>query len=291
MDLLKEGLVAPERLVNLRAVPGLDAIEDKDGALELGSLCTLARLAEDPSLRERYRAVADAAGHAATPQIRNVATVGGNLLQRPRCWYFRSEQFPCRKKGGPTCFAQDGENAYHAIFDHGICAAVHPSAMAVALVAWGARARIAGENGTREELLESIFVTPDRDVMREHSLADKEILTAIILPARPNATSAYAKQGERASFDWPLAEVAVVLEQEGGRCKRASVVLGAAAPVPHRAKKAEAALVGKAIDEASARAAAKAALQDAAPLEHNGYKLPIFEALIRRTVLLAARTA
>jgi len=292
MDLLKERLIAPERLVNLRAVPGLDRIEDRPDGLHLGPLVTLARIAEDPAVRRRYRALAEAAGRAATPQIRNVATVGGNLLQRPRCWYFRSEDFDCKKKGGARCFAQDGENAYHAIVGNEVCAAVHPSAMGTALLALGGRLRIAGPQGAREAPLEGFFVTPEQDVRRENALGVQEIITGIVVPPpAAGASSAYLKQGEKESFDWPLAEVAVLLERDGDTCRRASIVLGAAAPVPHRARAAEAALAGKAINEATAREAARVALQGATPLAQNAYKVKIFEAIVRRTILAAQGSA
>ena len=295
MDLMKENLVAPTRLVNLRSVPGLDRVSDsREHGLRVGPLVTLARLSAEPIVRERYRALADAAGHAATPQIRNVATAGGNLLQRPRCWYFRSEQFHCKRKGGARCFAIDGENAYHAVFDNGTCAIVHPSALAVALVALGARLELTGPSGAREVPLESFFVTPEQDVTRENTLGANDVVTDIRVPApAASASSAYTKQGEKESFDWPIAEVAVVLERSGGvsdTCKRASIVLGAAAPTPWRARAAEALLVGRVVDEPSARAAAKAALQGATPLAGNAYKLPVFEAIIRRTILAAAST-
>ena len=218
MDLMKEGILAPQRLVNLRTVRGLDGIEEdrETGGMRLGPLVTLARLAADPGVRRRYRALADAAGHAATPQIRNVATLGGNLLQRPRCWYFRAEAFPCRRKGGTSCFAIEGENAYHAIFANGACAIVHPSATATALVALGARLSVAGPSGPREVKLESIFVRPEQDVTREHGLTPNEVVTAVRLPPLPpGAASAYAKLGEKESFDWPIAEVACVLERAG----------------------------------------------------------------------------
>ena len=295
MDLMKENLVAPTRLVNLRSVPGLDRVSDsREHGLRVGPLVTLARLAAEPIVRERYRALADAAGHAATPQIRNMATAGGNLLQRPRCWYFRSEQFNCKRKGGARCFAIDGENAYHAVFDNGTCAIVHPSALAVALVALGARLELTGPSGAREVPLESFFVTPEQDVTRENTLGANDVVTDIRVPAPvAGASSAYTKQGEKESFDWPIAEVAVVLERSGGvsdTCKRASIVLGAAAPTPWRARAAEALLVGRVVDEPSARAAAKAALQGATPLAGNAYKLPVFEAILRRTILAAAST-
>ncbi|HEX5707692.1 MAG TPA: xanthine dehydrogenase family protein subunit M [Pyrinomonadaceae bacterium] len=291
LDRMKEGLDAPARLVNIRNVKELEGVAaTAGGGLRIGPLVTLAALDTDEIVRGRYAALSEAAGHAATPQIRNVATLGGNLLQRPRCWYFRSEDFHCRKKGGDTCFALEGENQYHAVFSNRVCAIVHPSATAVALVALGARVELAGAKGRREVLLEEFFVAPEEDVTRENKLGDGELMTAVILPPTSSSTrSAYLKLGEKESFDWPLAEVAAVLEMEGGgRCRRASVVLGAAAPVPLRARGAEEALKGRVIDEASARAAAEAAMKGATPLAENAYKLPIFKTLVRRAVVAAA---
>jgi xanthine dehydrogenase YagS FAD-binding subunit len=249
---------------------------------------TLARLDADPAVRSRYPALADAAGEAATPQIRNMATVGGNLLQRPRCWYFRQEDFHCLRKGGDRCFAQAGENQYHAIFDNDICAIVHPSAAATPLVALGAKIELTGPKGAREVLLEEFFVRPGQDVQRENTIRADEILTEIRVPApAAGARMAYLKQREKDSFDWPLADVAAVLEMDGATCRRASIVLGAAAPVPWRAAKAEAALAGKPVNEETARAAARAAVDGATPMTQNGYKVPVFEAVVRRAVLAA----
>jgi xanthine dehydrogenase YagS FAD-binding subunit len=284
MDRLKEGLDSPSKLVNIRTIPGLDEIREDAHGLHIGPMVTLDRLANDKTVRAGYLALADAAAHAATPHIRNVATVGGNILQRPRCWYFRSEQFHCLRKGGDRCFAQDGENEYHAIFDNELCAIVHPSAVAVALVALGGSIELTGGRGKRQTALEQFFVRPEEDVQRENRIAPDELLTAITVPKPPSGSrSAYMKLGEKESFDWPLAEVAVVLGP------KSAVVLGAAAPVPWRAAAAERVLVGKEIDEATARAAARAALQDARPLGNNSYKLPIFETVIRRTILAAAK--
>jgi xanthine dehydrogenase YagS FAD-binding subunit len=290
LDRLKEGLEAPERVVNIRNLKGLDRIRDDARAgLHLGPLVTLAQVDADPTIRRRYTALADAAGHAATPQIRNMATVGGNLLQRPRCWYFRSEQFHCRKKGGERCFAIEGENQYHAIFDNQVCAIVHPSTTATALVALGARLALTDGKETREILLEEFFVEPEEDVRRENSLGAGELITLIRVPApAANARSAYLKQGEKESFDWPVAEVAVVLEVAHARINRATVILGAAAPVPLRAVEAEEALAGQLVNEETARAAARAAVKDASPLSENGYKKTIFETLVRRAILTAA---
>lgn len=291
LDRLKEGLEAPQRLVNIRNLKGLDRIRDdaKAGLLRLGPLVTLAQLDADPTIRRSYTALSDAAGHAATPQIRNMATVGGNLLQRPRCWYFRSEQFHCRKKGGERCFAIEGENQYHAIFGNQLCAIVHPSATATALVALGARLELNGAKGTREVALEEFFLTPEQDIRRENSIGADELITEIRVPApATEARSAYLKQGEKESFDWPIAEIAVVLESDGGRVKSAAVIMGAAAPVPLRARAAESALVGQVVNEETARRAAQAAVKGATPLSENGYKVPIFETLVRRAILAAA---
>ena len=292
MDRLKEGLDSPSRLVNIRSIPDLDYVKEESGWLRLGPMVTLTTIAEHPVIRQRYKVLADAALNAATPHIRNMATVGGNLLQRPRCWYFRSEHFHCRRKGGDECFAQNGENEYHAIFDNEICAIVHPSAAACALTALGAKVQVKGKNGAREIALDDLFVRPETDVTREHVLNSGELLTEIRVPAPSDSTrSAYTKVGQKESFDWPLTEVAVVLEPRGGVVNKASIVLGAAAPIPWRATAAEKALTGKPLNEQSARDAAAAAMQGATPLAQNAYKIPMFEAVVRRTILAAGQEA
>lgn len=290
LDLMKENLLAPARLVNLKAIPGLeDIVSEADGGLRIGSMVTLARLGEHPEVRSRYPALADAARGAASPQIRNVATLGGNLLQRPRCWYFRAQEYRCLRKGGEHCFAISGENQYHAIFANRPCAIVHASTAATALVALGAAAELADAHGAVQRLpLEEFFVSSQRDPQRENVLQAGQIMTAIRLPPLPAGTRmAHLKQGERDSFDWPLADVAVVLELADGLCRRAAVILGAAAPVPHRAKAAEQALLGKAITEQIALQAGQAALEGATPLGKNSYKLPLFEAMVRRALARA----
>lgn len=289
VDRLKEGLDTPKQLVNIRNIKELSRLTPDAMGLRIGPLVTLAQLDTDADVRRQYTALADAAGHAATPQIRNMATVGGNLLQRPRCWYFRNQTFHCLKKGGNRCFAQDGENEYHAIFDNALCAIVHPSATAAALIALGATIELTSAKGKRQVKLEEFFTLPTDGILRENSLQPGELLTEIRVPAPvAGARSAYMKLGEKESFDWPLAEVAVALEQQGGKVSKANVILGAAAPVPRRAKAAEAALEGKAVSAETATAAAQAALTGATPLAGNTYKLPIFAAVVRRTILAAA---
>src|SRR5256714_1153647 len=157
VDLMKEHLAEPPRLGNIRRIPGLDQISEDDQSIRIGPLVTRTQLSENPIVLKHAAALALAAGHAATPQVRNMATVGGNLLQRPRCWYFRNEQFPCKKKGGQTCYAQTGENQYHAIFDNDPCAIVHPSGTATALVAYGAKLELTGPKGKREVKAEEFF--------------------------------------------------------------------------------------------------------------------------------------
>ena len=293
LDLMKENLLAPSAVVSLAGVGGLDVIEeDADGSLRIGSMATVAGVGSHPLVAKRYPALCAALNSAASPQIRHMATLGGNLLQRPRCWYFRSEAFHCTRKGGSHCFAMYGENQYHAIFDNDACAMVHPSTAATALVALGAEVGLVDEHGTtRRVRLEDFFVSPARSIQRENDLGRHEILTEVRLPRLPETVRmAYLKQGEKDSFDWPLADVAVVLDfARDKRCVRASVVLGAAAPVPHRAEAAEHALTGRRVDENTAAQAAHDALANARPLANNKYKVPLFETLIRRALLAAAQ--
>jgi xanthine dehydrogenase YagS FAD-binding subunit len=195
------------------------------------------------------------------------------------------------RKGGGHCFAISGENQYHAVFDNMTCAIVHPSTVATVLVALDTTVELTDANGgTRQLPLEDFFVPPDRDLQRENDLRPQEILTAIRLPRlSPGLRAVHVRQGEKDSFDWPLADVAVALDlAQDGTCKRAAIILGAVAPVPHRAKTAEAALTGKRIDESSAAEAGRAALDGATPLSRNVYKLPLLEILVRRAILKAA---
>jgi xanthine dehydrogenase YagS FAD-binding subunit len=277
-DRLKEHLDEPRALVNIRHLRELDFVREEQGALVFGPLVTLARLADE---KRAPAALRQAAENAATPQIRNAATLGGNLAQRPRCWYFRSEHFHCRKKGGDKCFALDGENEMHAVFDNDPCAIVHPSATATALVALGASLKLRTAKAERLMAAEQFFSS--QDVRRENVLAPGELITEVRVPA--GAPSAYTKLMEKQSFDWPLAEAAVVL----GKAPR--IVLGAAAPVPWRAVAAEQAIAGRRIDAALAAAAAKLAVAGARPLSKNGYKLQLLEVAVRRTLLAAQEAA
>jgi xanthine dehydrogenase YagS FAD-binding subunit len=288
LDLMKEGILRPARLVNLRAVPGLDRIAlDETQGLELGTLVTLARIAGHAGIRRRYGALSDAAGHAATPQVRNAATIGGNLLQRPRCWYFRSEYFHLPgAKGDP----REGENQYHAIFDNARTAMVHSSTPATALVAYGASVELVGPNGrARTVAVEDLLLQPELKRDRDTVVEPGEVLTTVRIPMLPGGThAAYHKQTERDSYDWPICDVAVVLQLDRGTVRSAAIAMGWVAPTPRRAPQSEKLLTGKRVNESLAREAAKAAVADATPLSRNGYKVPILEAVVRRTILAAA---
>ena len=289
VDHMKEHLVEPPRVVDLRTIPGLDGIAaEPDGSLRIGPLATLARVAADDAVRKTHAALAQACAEAASPQIRNVATVGGNVLQRPRCWYYRLESYQCLKKGGDVCFAVGGENRYHAIFGGGPSYAVHPSNAAVPLLAFGASFVLEGAQGSRTVTAAEFFTSPAKDPERENQLRAGEILTEIRVPAAGGMRSTYQDVRERVAFDWPLVSAAVALKTDGGLVREARVVLGAVAPVPWRSTKAEQALLGKPLDEAAATAAARAAIFGAVPLSDNGYKVGLVQTLVRRALMSIA---
>ncbi|HKE00723.1 MAG TPA: FAD binding domain-containing protein [Planctomycetota bacterium] len=289
IDLLKEHLAEPGHVVSIRKVAGAAEVREDGDAIVIGACATLATVARHEGLLARAHAIAEAAGEAASPQIRNQATAAGNLLQRPRCWYFRKEEIVCRKKGGPECLALDGENRYHAIFGNRVCAIVHPSNLAPALMLFDARLRTVAPDGKRRELaLADLFLTPEKDVSREHALATGEVIESIVVPPRDGgAQSAFVEMREKQAFDWPLVAAAVRLATDGRVVTDARIVLGAVAPVPLRREAAEKALVGKALTEESARDAAKAAFADATPLSQNAYKIAAGTTILARAILAA----
>jgi xanthine dehydrogenase YagS FAD-binding subunit len=220
-----------------------------------------------------------------------MATLGGNIMQRPRCWYFRSSDFDCKKKGNTSddCHAHSGENQYHAIMNNGTCAMVHPSSTAVPLLAMNAQVELTSKQGKRNVAMSEFYIPPEKSLANETVVRPGELITGIFIPAPEAGTrSAYQKYGEKESFDWPIADAGVVLVMDGTQCRKAVIALGVAAPTPIRSEAAERVLAGKSIDEAVAREAAKAAMQGATPLSLNGYKTQLFQTAIYRTVLLAA---
>jgi len=292
LDLMKEGVIAPARVVNLKSIAGLDGIRfDESGGLDLGALVTLARIAGASEIRSRYPALADAARHASTPQVRNAATIGGNLLQRPRCWYFRSLHFHGPGAPDPGNAARDGHNEYHAIFDNAVTPMVHASTPATPLVAYRARVELTGPEGrTRTVPLSEFFLPPDSRREADTVIRPGEILTRVIVPAPAQGTrAAYHKQTERDSYDWPICDVAVVLAIDGARVRSSAIVMGWVAPTPRRAEEAERVLAGEEVTEDLARRAAQAAVAGATPLSRNGYKVAVLEAVVRRTIVAAAK--
>ncbi len=298
MDLLarmKDYIQQPDRIVNVKNALEATAVRTPDGGVKIGAAMKIVDLLEHQEISRSYPALVRAAGEIGTPQIRNSGTVGGNINQRPRCWYFRNEEFVCFKKGGNRCFSPAGENQFHAIFgNNGPSHIVHPSNLAVPLVAYGARFRIFGSNGEREVAASDYFTMPTpQNVQKENILADDELLTHVILPPAGNVKSGFYEIRYKESHDWPLAFATVVATMNGNNVQSARVVLGAVAPVPWRSEDAERALVGKPLNESNAAAAAEAAVRNAQPLSRNGYKVQIAKTAVKRAILQAAgiRTA
>ena len=283
---LRSGTVKADQLVSLRDLKELQGITATPaGGLRIGALVTLAEIAENAQAREKYPALAQAAASAASPQLRNQGTLGGNLCQRPRCWYFRGE-FNCRRKGGDTCFAEAGENQYHAIFGPGACYFVHPSDTAPALAAFDAKVTIAGRKGRRSIPISQFFLDPKASLTKENVLTPGEILTEVLLdPPKAGTRSTYRKIRERASFDFAVASAAVVLAMDGSKIGSARIVLGGVAPTPWRATDAEKALIGKSLDQPAVSEAAAAAIKGADPFEKNRYKLPLVQGMLEDTLL------
>ncbi len=285
---LKDHLEAPERLVNIRNLKELQGIRAGRGGLTIGAATLLADIAENAMIQQQTPLLAMAAGKVGTPQIRNMGTIGGNLCQRPRCWYYRNN-YPCFKHGGSTCFSAAGENDYHAILEGGPSFIVHPSDTAPALVALGATARIVGGSGERTVAFDKFFVTPKQDVRRENVLHADEVLADITVPIAPAGSKAiYVKEMVREVWDFALCSVAAMVTVQNGVVQDARIVLGGVAPLPYRALKAEAAIKGKPLDEASCAAAGLAAVDGARPLAKNAYKVPLTQAVVKRALLSLA---
>lgn len=284
LTLLKADLLEPSQLVDIKRLAELDdQITMSGDTVRLGALVTLNDLETHPLIATHAPALAEAAALAATPQLRNMATIGGNLLQRPRCWYFRDSEIPCWLKGGDSCPARTGENQHHAIFDLSPCVAVHPSDPASALLAHDAEVEIRGASGSRTLPLAELFAPPTEDRRIETTLRPGEIITALTLPAAAGH-STYLKAMDRKTWAFALVGVAARIKQDGDRISEARVVLSGVANVPWRATDAEQVLIGQVPDNALLATAADATLTGAEPLAKNSYKLPIAHALVRRAL-------
>jgi xanthine dehydrogenase YagS FAD-binding subunit len=289
LNLMKERILEPDVVVNLKTIKGLDKVEAAAGGVRIGANVTLVTLLEDASIRRDYPALAQAIDDLATPQIRNMATLGGNLCARPPCWYFSRDGYSCPKRGsGKDCAAKEGDNEFHAIFaTDGPCVAVHASGTAPALLALGASVRVVGPGGERMLPLDQFFALPKADVTRENVLAPNEIVTHVMIPKVQPKSGTYIVL-HKASHDWPVSQASVALEMDGGKVKSARIVLGAVAPVPWRAAAAEKAIAGQSVTEDTAAKAGAAAAEGAAPLSGNAYKLQTVKAAVKRALLKAA---
>jgi xanthine dehydrogenase YagS FAD-binding subunit len=297
LDRQKEYVSQPERIVSLtglggafREITSIQAQPNAPPAVTIGAGAKLIDIAES-KLLAAYPALTSAAAQIAGPQIRNMGTLGGSLCQRNRCWYFRDEHVNCLLKGGRKCYAQEGENQYHAIFTQGHpCVIVHPSTLAPPLIAFNAVAQVMGPKGQREVPIEKLYQAPVKETQREHTLAPNEILISVrIAPAAagPIANASYEVKQEESS-DWPLVQASVAFQLVGKTAKGVRVVLGHVAPTPLVSDAAAKALEGKEVTEATATAAGEAAVEGARPLSQNAYKVQLLKVAVKRAVLTAA---
>lgn len=284
LQLMKERIIAPDVLVNLKALKGLDQITPKAGRTAIGGLTTLTAISRHPAIRRDFTVLAEAAESVATPQIRNVGTLAGNVCQRPWCWYFRNG-FPCLKNGGKTCFSVTGENEFHAIFGGGPSYIVHPSDTAAALVALDAEFRIAGPGSERRIRAGEFFALPTKDAARENVLEPGEILVEVALPApKRGARSTYHKVLDREAWTHAVVGAAIMLQMEKDICREARIVLSGVAPIPWRVPDAEKLLIGQRVTSEVAARVGDAALAGARPLAKNGYKVTLMNTVVRRTL-------
>ena len=289
IDELKSGVSTAGLVVDLRGVPGLAGIAAERGGLRIGAMTRVVDLAGDDAVGRDDPGLKEAALSLATPQLRNVGTVGGNLCQRPRCWYYRDPEVICRRKGGFNCFAYQGRNKYHCIFGGNGCFIVYPSDLAPALISLGATATIATAKGDKTIPLEAFYAGPEVDVTRENVLAKGQFLKSVWVPApKAGQKSTYVKLEERGTWDFALVSAAVAAVVKGGALADISIVMGGVAPVPWRLKKAEDVLRGKAVTEEVVRQAADAALADASPLRENGYKTDLLFAALKNALTAIA---
>lgn len=292
IDMLKKHHATPSLVIDLKRIPGLSGITVSDGSITIGGLTTLHEIANDERLKQRLPALCKAASIVATPQIRNVATIGGNLLQENRCSYFRGP-WHCYRHGGLHCYAHHGHNKEHAIFDGDRCYAVSPSDLAPVITATEARINVQGREGPRVLGAQELFVTASQDLTRMHSLKRGEVLTAVEFSAPPGVDwsgsntesthryrSVFIKNAVRQSFDFSLVNVAVCAVFNQRQVTWAKVVLGAVAATPHRCLSAERLLVGKDLDKTLVQQVASAAVEGAQPLQQNGYKVALARELV-----------
>ncbi|MFQ5796325.1 MAG: FAD binding domain-containing protein [Candidatus Bipolaricaulia bacterium] len=283
---LKERLRTPERLVNLKTIKELRAIENRPDELRIGALATLNDIEAHPVVRDKYPILSQAISVTASPQLRNAGTLGGNLCQSVRCWYYRHPDVNCWLKGGDTCLAEQGVNCHHAIFGSSPCVAVHPSDLAPALIALDAQVRIVGPDLDGELSLEEIFTLPREEHRQRTLLEAADLVAEVLIPGRPDGSNGiYLKAMDRADWSFALVSVAMQIDWTGDRIENVCIVLGGVAGRPWRSRGAEKLLHGQTISEALADQVGEAAVAGAQPLQHNGYKIPLTRNLVKRALL------
>jgi xanthine dehydrogenase YagS FAD-binding subunit len=292
LPMLKERLTEAKGLVNLNSINTLSLIVMADDTLVIGATTTLGAVAADEIVQKYAPAVAAAALKTATPQIRSRGTVGGNLVQRPRCWYFRHAEYECIKKGGSTCFAQDGENKYNAIFDNETSASVHPSNLAPAFWVHDATVHLETPKGVKKVPIAEFFVKPEDMPVSEVKLSEGEVILCVAAkPLGKTSGSAYLEVRERESFDWALVSAACRVDLEGGKASDLCLVASAVAPIPIRLEQAEAVIRGQKVTEELAWKAGTVAVKGAKPLRDNKYKVRMLEACVAHAILDATKNA
>ncbi|HHY84864.1 MAG TPA: xanthine dehydrogenase family protein subunit M [Verrucomicrobia bacterium] len=284
LNMMKDHLVEPTRLVNIKSLPGLNRIQPGPQTWTLGALVTVAEIEDHAELKKTFPGLQQAAAEAASRQIRNVATLGGNLAQHSRCWYFRHRDTLCLKKGGDTCYARHGENKYHSLFTGNTCISPVVSNLAVALAVLDATVVVDREGKEMRMTIPEFYAKAWDNPMAHNSLSPGDLILRVEIPVQ-NRRSAYQQISEKASFDWALVSCAASARVEGGKVTQARIALGSISPVPHLVKAANDFLEGKELNEETAGQAAELMLQRARPQRHNGYKIPMARALIRRTLL------
>jgi len=282
-----KGMPLPDQIIDLTTIPDLKGIKSGGDGFHIGATTTLSEVIEHPDLAAKVPLLGQAAASVASPLIRNFGTLGGNINQRPRCWFFRGENFACYKKGGDFCYAVTGDNRYHAIIGGELCYIVHPSDTATALLALNAQSTVAGQGGTRTVAFDDYFHGPREDVLTENVLKPNEVMTEVFVPTPADGTKmAWNKLKDRQVYDFAVVSVAAVFSVEGGNWKDGRITLGGVAPVPYRATVVENALKGKDI-KASIKAAAAQLRTVARPMSLNAYKIDLAQGLIERTILEA----
>lgn len=290
LSLMKDDVVAPRRLVNIKNIGTLRGISiDAKHGLRIGALVTIQELADNPKVAHAYPVIAKTANEIAGPQIRNMATIGGNLCQRPRCWYYRAGFGLLAKDQKGVSLVPGGDNRYHAILGNdGPAFFVSPSTLAPLFIALGGAVHLVGPNGERTVPLEKFYLIPKSESEREHDLKPNEIVTEVVIPLLGGAKTATYEVRHKEAMEWPLALASVVLKMKGNIVSSARVLMGHVAPVPWRSTEAEAALVGNPINEQVAQAAGNAAVANAKSLSQNGYKIQIARVAVKRAILAAA---